>query len=314
MRRYYLLMGYLIPAYSIDKLNRAKHKKSQTHVFLKLSPKKSIYISFHDLSENGHFLIKANSRKDAYYIADIIRGFYTIFYGWLATQNDITFYLEEFQKIPKTNWGEKGMIEAMKESYPFIKSGCIISKDSLNDLKDFISKVYNDPDLCESMNHLLESRFLFNGFMTDSYYYFDYPREREHVPKWIMHKKYFENKYRYETAFVAAFKGIERYFKVNGFKKTEIRNLFNSVNYNNVTFDTTYTRWYEIFLGAHKKISYGKLLNHFLVLRNAVAAHGNKKPPIPLIEDNIYEIQLFLVELISKAVHAEKPKTDLVTA
>ena len=114
MRRYYLLMGYLIPTILIDGifvaydgLKRIKHKKPQTHVFLKLSPNNSIYISYHDSSENGHLLIKAISRRDAYYVADIIRGFYTIFYGWSATQNDITFYLEEFQRIPKTIGAKK---------------------------------------------------------------------------------------------------------------------------------------------------------------------------------------------------------------
>jgi hypothetical protein len=45
-----------------------------------------------------------------------------------------------------------------------------------------------------------------------------------------------------------------------------------------------------------------------LDLRNIVAAHGNRNPPecAKLIEDNVFEIQLFLQELLSKAIYARK--------
>ena len=42
------------------------------------------------------------------------------------------------------------------------------------------------------------------------------------------------------------------------------------------------------------------MIKDFLDLRNAVAAHGNLTPPFKLMEDQVYEIQYLLNEMISK--------------
>ena len=99
-------------------------------------------------------------------------------------------------------------------------------------------------------------------------------------------------------------KGIERHFRVNQIKKATISQLFNNIKYDDVTFDTPYRRLFEIFSGLPQNTSYGELISHFLRIRNAVAAHGNRQPPKDLIvsEDSILEIQEFLWELIWKAL------------
>ncbi|EIV99900.1 hypothetical protein [Thermoanaerobacter siderophilus] len=183
-----------------------------------------------------------------------------------------------------------------------IDTGVELTKESLEDLKNFISRIYLNDDLCESLNHLLESRFLFNCFMTNSYYEYHYKYDRTEMPEWLKEKMFYENRYRYQTAFVSAFKGIESFFRVNDFRKHEIEKLFNNIDYNDISFDTVYKRRFEIFSGETEEVRYGELLVHFLKLRNAVAAHHNKKPPVIITEDNICEIQNFLVELISKAL------------
>jgi len=50
------------------------------------------------------------------------------------------------------------------------------------------------------------------------------------------------------------------------------------------------------------------LIEHFLVLRNTTAAHGNRKIPKKYLinEFNIFEIQLFLTILINKIFNKYK--------
>lgn len=331
MRRYYLLQGYLIPTFYNGGTVNAWHSEEsyedkvqyfrlcgyplpRNWTLVRLSPNYEICVVYHDFNR-GQFLIKAKSRKDAYHLADIIRCYYTLAYGWTPLDMYGSFYLQELFRVPRPTWTKEDLIKALQESRSItgalepqsIGWGYVLDEDSLSHLKSFVIKVAGDHDLCASMSHLLESKFLFDGFMTPSYYTCHYTPQRRRIPRWLMEKRYYENRHRYETAFVAAFKGIERYFRVNDFSKNEIPTLFRNIDYEDVRFDTVYTRYHEVFSGAPKKVSYGELLAHFLVLRNAVAAHGNRKPPARLIitEDNIYEIQLFLEELISKAAGVE---------
>jgi hypothetical protein len=155
---------------------------------------------------------------------------------------------------------------------------------------------------------MLESRFLFCGFMVGSYYGCHYVNDRRAVPGWEIEKRYFESRYRYETAFIAAFKGIERLFGVNQIKKSNLETVLETRRTFGIAPETRYTRYHEIFSGHEKHLTYSDLLAHFLDLRNIVAAHGNRNPPecAKLIEDNVFEIQLFLQELLSKAIYARK--------
>src|SRR2546427_11662700 len=108
------------------------------------------------------------------------------------------------------------------------------------------------------MDNLLESRMLFCGYATGSYYLAHYSRDRRATSRREMEKRYLENRYRYETAFLAAFKGIERYFKNSNFNKFQIRSLFSNVSYKNVGADIKFTRFHEIFLGLSKSTIYAE--------------------------------------------------------
>jgi len=105
--------------------------------------------------------------------------------------------------------------------------------------------------------------------------------------------------------FVAAFKGVERFFGVNQIRGNKIRNIFNYPNLESIRPDTIYTRQHETFSRKKKNISYIEIIKHFMDLRNAVAAHANFiQPPrsFMITEDNLFEIHLFLQELIWKKV------------
>ncbi|MGF7431898.1 hypothetical protein PQV03_14185 [Thermoanaerobacterium thermosaccharolyticum] len=326
MNEYYLLSGYIIPFfYDIEKRTKGKTNENkisknkiyknnnqtpENYTFLDLTHGTKIYIAYHESNHGflGNFVIKSNSIAEAYYLTDIIRGFYSVFYGWTPLEAGSNFYLKKLNDIPNAKWTTKDInnttidVNMGIEDLILVDSGVQLTKESLEDLKNFISKIYPNNDLCESLNHLLESRFLFNCFITNSYYECHYKYDRSQMPEWLKEKMFYENRYRYQTAFVAAFKGIESFFRVNDFKKHEIEKLFNNIDYNDISFDTVYIRRFEIFSGEPEEIKYGDLLAHFLKLRNTVAAHHNKKPPTIITEDSICEIQEFLIELITKAL------------
>jgi len=171
-------------------------------------------------------------------------------------------------------------------------------------MSKFIKKAWNNDALIGAFNHLLESRFLFCGFMTGSYYTCHYRVDRKATPKWEIEKRYYEDRYRFESAFLAAFKGIERFFGELNMKEKNIPKILARYPNPNINEKTIYYRAHEIFSGLPEKVTYGNLLSHFLKLRNAAAAHGNKKPAADciLIEDHIFEIQLFLIELLDKEI------------
>ena len=269
--------------------------------------------------DEGHLLIKAPSRREAYSVANAIRGLLSNLEGLFPDDRSDTFFLQELTKVPKPNWSKEDLIKSLKTSLPYppdmfleleLQKGYVVDKDTLNNLVKFLPFVIRDTDLRESLDHLLESRFLVCGFMTGSYYTCHYRADRSAMSRSQLEKIYLENCHRFETAFVAAFKGIERYFRVNQIKEDRIERLFRNIKYDGVAFDTPTRRIFEIFSGLPTKTSYGELITHFLKIRNAVAAHGNREPPKELIvsEDSILEIQSFLWELIWKALetHANR--------
>ncbi len=59
-----------------------------------------------------------------------------------------------------------------------------------------------------------QSAQVFGYFPNLSYHYSHYSRDVKWNNKLVYIKKYLEDKITYETAFLAAFKGIERFFRV----------------------------------------------------------------------------------------------------
>jgi hypothetical protein len=337
MARYYLLTGYLIkashkgnnislpsmPRKSAEKIYRKQGipvpPKPKNYSLLKISSNLEIKVVYTDLNY-GHLLIRASSRREAYSIAFAIIGYFGNFVGWPSEYVRLGYFLPEFNRMPNPSWTRSDLLRALREvdyranelSIPELTTGTHVDEQVLQYMASFVKCIYRDPDLLEALNHLTESRYHFFGFMTGSYYHFHYSRERPSMPKWEQEKRYLENRYRYETAFITCFKGIERFFRVNDFKKGEIPSLFKNINYQDVSLDTEYVRYHEIFSGKPKKISYGELLKRFLIIRNVAAAHGNRTPPkdFMVTEDNIFEIQLFLQELISNAVNSLMTKNE----
>lgn len=270
-----------------------------------------LYVSFFDV-DVGHLTIRSHSRKKAYQVATILRALFSLHFGWQPNERTGHYYLQELKRLPRGDWDNARMLSELRGlnygiSDTFIYElhhGFSVSHDAYLEIPRMIEKTWRNEALVESLNHMLESRFLFCGFMVGSYYTCHYSKDRRATPIWEIEKRYFENRFRYETAFLAAFKGIERFFGVNDINKHQIPGLLSSFPHSDISETTPYRRFHEIFSGLRENDTYSNMIRHFLKLRNAVAAHGNRKPPkdCMLIEDNVFEIQLFLMELLNKAI------------
>lgn len=344
MSKYYLLSGLLLEIpnfpkiYGFDK-NPTVEEKVKTYkeisekdphnnitftapknyTFLKLSKTEEIKVVYFDC-DIGNFLIKANSSESAYNIMNIILGFHLL-YRNVFIEPDISIYrLQEINKIPKYSWTVNDLMNALDEKIHYwydevasfkLTSGFKVIDSSFKELKAFLECFYEDNDSREALEHLMQSAQVFDYFPNSSYYHFHYSRDLKLESKSVYIKKYFEDKITYETSFLAAFKGIERFFRVTQINKNNLKNIFRKIPYDNMTPETKYKRYFEIFLGYKKNIKYLDLIDHFLALRNITAAHGNKKIQKKYIinEFNIFEIQLFLMILINEVFNHYKSIT-----
>ena len=343
MSKYYLLSGLLLPMKSSPAIHGFNKKPTiedkqkayiefaeleiqdyknftapKNYTFLKLSKKDEIKVVYFEY-DIGNFLIKASSRESAYKIANIIYGFHCMYREWVPSSDNSIYKLQEIDKIPKYDWKINNVIDAldMKIHYWYgdaegckMQSGFEVSNFTHDELKIFLECFYKDDNAREALDHLLKSVQIFGGVPNPSYYKFHYAPDRKLESRSMLNKKHFEDKITYESSFIAAFKGIERFFRVSQIKKSEINKIFRNIIYKNILPGTVYKRYFEIFSGYKKRINYAELIDHFLILRNATAAHGNRKNQKDnlIIEDNILEIQLFLTELINKVFDQYKIK------
>lgn len=320
---YYLLTGCFVPVYDksganhgplmgIPVKNKIKHYKKY-----KLYPKNFTLISLgnnqwvkvvfieYDL---GVLIIKTKGRNSAYQIGNLLKSYLSVFEHVGFPDDRQYFYLQEIEIIPKQSQSWEKLFPRM----PFaidadpqllsneLHSGPVLLENHLNAVKENIPKLLLDARLAESLDHLVTSYSLFYGNMSGSYYYYHYSRDRKRASKSTMQKKYFENRHKYELAFLAAFKGIERFLKGSDFKSNEVVELIQGLPYGKIKEMRTYTRFHEVFSKQPKITTLDDMVKRFLKLRNVTAAHANRNPPIDFLitEDQIIEVQLFLKNMI----------------
>lgn len=283
-----------------------KYKRSQ--LFTREKGEWSIYIQ---RTEKNAFklVLSCKSRKEAYYLLDLIKCFYTVIIQILplgAFDNDTQII--EFMRLPKDTWTKDDWLVNVNskvhnfheydfEFKNYLDSGLgIFTYDEAEKLINIIKICYSDYRLIESFRNLYQSLLLLNGNINSSYYNSHYQRERPDVNKDIIEKAYYENREKYELSFIAAFKAIERLLNVNDIKKNEISKVLNESDLGFVKAESKYERYFEIFNGNTKYSTYEEMVYHFLDIRNTVGAHANKKPPIEKIIsfDSIYEVQNFV--------------------
>jgi hypothetical protein len=137
--------------------------------------------------------------------------------------------------------------------------------------------------------------------MTSSYYHFYYRWDRRFEKKYLREKKYFENRTRYDLAFVSAFRSIESTLGKPQVKNHEIKLCLNNLDSQYGTHFSTskWVSYHEVFSRTKKFRSCEEVITHFLKLRNAVAAHANPKPPFVLNGEQLFEIQKLVESMIA---------------
>ena len=165
-------------------------------------------------------------------------------------------------------------------------------------------KAIRNPNIADALVHLEQSHYIVSGFMTGSYYCAHYRWDRRFENKYLREKKYFENRTRYDLAFVSAFRSVESILGKSQVRKHEIKASLTNLDsqYGTHFSSTKWVSHHEVFSGMRKFRSYEEVISHFLDLRNAVAAHANPKPPFILNEDQLFEIQNLAESMIADLI------------
>lgn len=331
---YYLVADYLVPVFiehqgtlhisngcSFDEKKRFYLERGlslpRNYTIARLENRTKVRVVFFDV-DNGLFLIKAPNQRIAYEVIRSLDGFFFLVVGDTPRHDRSLPKLSELYKVPQSTWTREQLLEELRQRDWQIgptdildfSSSRVVQEHHMRLLGPSVELIYSNPRLNESLHHLGHSRFLFYGFMVGSYYQCHYQVDRQTMSRHLMQKQYFENRERYELAFLSAFKGIERFLNVNQIKRTNIDKALVKLQMSEVRPDTKYRRWHEIFSGYPRYIQYNDLIAHFLNIRNVVAAHANPSPPSDFMisEDSLMEIQLFLSQLCGKALGEIQPR------
>jgi len=261
------------------------------------------------------FLIKATSQPKAYSIANCFRAVLGIYTGNFSIDHIFEF-LVELDRHPHPEMNYQELVATYKPPQKDsgyvdedilrmeLGSGSVIAHDQVKWCCDFMRKAIRNPNIADALVHLEQSHYIVSGFMTGSYYYAHYRWDRRFENKYLREKKYFENRTRYDLAFVSAFRSIESTLGKTQIKKHEIQTSLSDLDSQYGTHFAT-TKWvshHEVFSRMKKFRPYKEVITHFLDLRNAVAAHANPKPPFILNEDQLFEIQKLADSMIADLI------------
>jgi hypothetical protein len=255
--------------------------------------------------------ITARSRRTAYDVLNALWGLATIAFGFEPIDG-VQQLLYSLERLPDAAWSDEKLADELTIHNPEsgeaairdLTLGPVLEHHRLIFVRDHIGPLLANRPLHEALQHFRASRQLFHGHMVGSYYQLHYARDRRRMHWRELERLYYEHKATFELAFVSAFKALERLLGANHFRAGDIRRLLSDATFLRVSSATRYRRYHEIFRGLKRDISVEDMLRHLLKLRNASAAHANSTPPreLMLSEDNIYEIQNFVVFLVGQAL------------
>jgi len=258
----------------------------------------------------GLFQIGAKSRRSAHQVLDALLGYFSVALGHEIDPFRNHPLLYEVRKEPNSSWTEQDLVRAIVPSprmpahLPSTLRGVVLGPDELHELPGRVARLSSNTALRESLGHFRISSMLFYGYMPDSYYYAHYRHDRAKQPRGERERIYLEHRARFEVAFLAAFKAIERLLDTSQLRGGRLQAVLSSCPFRSIRPTTRYRRLHEKYLGLRVFVTYEELLKHFLTIRNVVAAHANRSPPrrIVLTEDALYEIQVFYRTLVARAM------------
>lgn len=251
-------------------------------------------------------MIVAPSQRKAYLLGNGLRSILAGFHGTPPTENP-NGYLLELTTKPSQEMSLEDIANLISPPVPGFEyenkllrkelgTGRGIEHPQIQEACMALDKALDKERLLESLMHLEYSLSLVWGDMTGSYYESHYNWERKQVSRYALERAYLENRFRFDSAFVSAFRGLECVLGKPHFRKHEIPGLLAKTDkkYGTDFCSTKHRSWHELFSSRKKWWSYSDLIAYYLTLRNAVSAHGNPSPPHIVMEDQVFEIHYLL--------------------
>lgn len=262
-----------------------------------------IHVAYLDF-DKGNLVIHASARRDAYDIADCIWGYFSLI-GRTSESVGNTFFLLETRRRPKQSWSERELLAALHEiekdadhsEIRALRSGYTLQTWDLQRLRLFVPQLLARQYLRDSLSHLAQSQLIFDGPSA----HHQMPDRRFNNRRWE-EKRYYENRRRYELAFVSGFKALEAFFGVNDIKQREVSRIIDAHRSADIRAASSYQLLYPVTGSRRLGVSYAETLAHLLRVRNAVAAHANRNAPRDLFvsERRLIELQRFVMHLVAQ--------------
>ena len=119
-----------------------------------------------------------------------------------------------------------------------IGTGTILDDRQIAHACKIVRQSMTKPLILDALLHLEYSQTLVWGFMVGSFYESHYSWDRRELSRYELERVYFENRFRYDSAFVSAFRGIECILGKPHFKNTHISELLSKTD---KTYGTAFT-------------------------------------------------------------------------
>lgn len=263
-------------------------------------------------------LVMAQSQRKAYLLGNAFRAVTTCFQGH-SPVNNLDAYLLELTVRPNPDMSRRDLacvVHLPGQIGPgpdiqvemAIGSGTGLDHIQIARACEIAGNALEHPTILDALLHLEFSRTLVWGFIMGSYYDSHYSGDRRELSRYELEGIYLENRFRYDSAFVSAFRGIECILGKPYFKKADIFDLLARTDaaYGTLFSSAKHRSWHEVFSSKRKWWSYVELISYYLKLRNAVSAHGNPSPPHVVMEDQVFEIQFLLQGMIWGILSTQK--------
>jgi len=264
---------------------------------------------------DAFIMVAASSQRKAYLLANSLRAVMACAYGNVPLEQP-SGYLIEMPTLPTPDMTVEDLADLINRIpsgqqvdnimlRAELRSGSGVDHIHLDEACRILSRAFAHTRVLEALMHLDYSRHLVWGFMVGSFYESHYSLDRRNLTRYQLERIYLENRFRYDSAFVSSFRGIECLLGKPHFRKPEIRDLLAGVDRSfGTSFATSRHRsWHEVFSSGRRWWKYDEIIQYYLDLRNAVSAHGNPSPPHIVMEDQVFEVQYLLQGMIMEILH-----------
>ncbi len=261
----------------------------------------------------GRLLIEADDIEAAYEALCAVEGFFVLTTGSCVDIQPNAPRLLQFDEKPSPEWTIRKLCKEISKhntfSFPIstsiLNSGAYLNWEDLTSLGPYVEAIFSKRHLAESLNHLGTSRYLFDGYMSETSYRW-YLSERMSYSAEVLREQFLHNRELYELAFLSAYKGIERIFDKDQISKRRrsMVSLLDACNFDGVTSNTLYRRRFGTSNDPPQMTPYADMIMEYLIQRNEGAGHANRSTSVErhVTIDSLHEIQCFLLVLCQKAL------------